>query len=618
MEVGNFWQERIVKFIRFLCYAVLLMPTIVVVNFLYPFVAPKVFYFLLLVEIASFLWLVLIIFDSRWRPSLNILGWSLLLFLIISILAGVFGVNPARSFWGDQGRGDGIFVLTHFFLFFLILISVFKRKEDWQKLLLFSVFIAAVISLAGLLATVFHTALFPFNLSKFGSTIGNSSFLANYLLFNLFFAIYLFFAKFKPRKHFFLEDRDIKFISALCFLIIFVALALSTGKAAALASLGSLILLALFYLSWQKRLKALAIFSRIALAAALAIVLFIVVDINFYQGIVQNIIFQFTCKARGVVWQTALTGLKERPILGWGPSNFTLLFDKHFPSILYTPGYGAPDIWYDRAHNIIFDTLATRGILGFTSYLLIIFAYFYLLFRYFKKTKDFLISGVFGSLFIAYFLQNLTVFDMPTTYLMLFLIFGFIGSLQQKGNVKVQAMAIRQGVGKFLLIIFLAVLFAFSSFKLIFQPIKTNLYFRTALDAKAPQKRVNLYRKAINSSSIKKSEMVDYVAVFVLNQALDGKASPQEIDYLIQNLRESIKESPLDLELYLDLARLYKIKYQYKKASQILEKGLKVNPWQVQFYWELAKVKKAEGDYVGALQAAKKAMEIEPEAKESW
>ena len=85
-------------------------------------------------------------------------------------------------------------------------------------------------------------------------------------------------------------------------------------------------------------------------------------------------------EARYIVWKMAWNGFLERPILGWGLENFNVTFGKHFDSKLYLREYGG-EIWFDRAHNIVLDTLINSGIVGLISYLSIFCTSIFLLLK---------------------------------------------------------------------------------------------------------------------------------------------------------------------------------------------------------------------------------------------
>ena len=55
----------------------------------------------------------------------------------------------------------------------------------------------------------------------------------------------------------------------------------------------------------------------------------------------------------------AFEGVKERPILGWGQSNYNYVFNKY-----YRPELLEGEAWFDRVHNIVMDWLIAGGIIG--------------------------------------------------------------------------------------------------------------------------------------------------------------------------------------------------------------------------------------------------------------
>jgi O-antigen ligase len=133
-------------------------------------------------------------------------------------------------------------------------------------------------------------------------------------------------------------------------------------------------------------------------------------------------------------WNSAWEGFKERPILGWGPENFSAVFDRHFDIRHYTPGKSS-ETWFDRAHSVIFDYLTETGILGLLAYIAM-FVVFYL--QFFRATSKKLLTnektgfhispvslGLFGTILIGYLVQGLVLFDVLPIYMNLFLVLAF-------------------------------------------------------------------------------------------------------------------------------------------------------------------------------------------------
>ena len=144
-----------------------------------------------------------------------------------------------------------------------------------------------------------------------------------------------------------------------------------------------------------------------------------------------------TFKTRFWTWNSAWQGFKDRPILGWGPENFSTVFDKHFDPRHYIPGTSS-ETWFDRAHSVVVDYLAETGALGFLSYLSIFVIFYWQLFKKIKTPKSTdaenhakthylkpLLTGLLIALPVGYFIQGLALFDVLPIYLNLFLFLAF-------------------------------------------------------------------------------------------------------------------------------------------------------------------------------------------------
>ena len=127
-------------------------------------------------------------------------------------------------------------------------------------------------------------------------------------------------------------------------------------------------------------------------------------------------------------WKIAINSLKEKPLLGYGPENFSIAYDKYYdPSLPYI-SYGIIS-QVDKAHGFIFDTAVTAGIPA----LIVFLSLFGVLFWKLQKLKNphkseeininqqpIIAHGVQAT-FIAYFIGVFFSFDTFDTYLLFFL-----------------------------------------------------------------------------------------------------------------------------------------------------------------------------------------------------
>jgi len=587
----------------------LLTPLIMSGNFFFPFVSPKSLYFMGFVQVIFFTWLFLIFYFPQYRPRKNPLLVALILFLVVLTLSSVFGENPSYSFWSKPERMTGLLMWFHLFAFFLVISSVFQKK-DWIKIFSISILVGMILS--------FITFLSKNPAMKGGATIGNDSFLGTYLLFALFFAIYLMIA----------ARKEIKIYSSICFLIIFLGLFLSGARAAQYSFLGGLALLFLFYSSFGVQKRYLNILGKVGLVAVLIVFLLGAIYLFQPDNFIHNWFVEKASYARLVVWEKAWSGFLERPLLGWGPENFEFVFTQHFNPCMFLPVCGG-EIWFDRAHNIILDTLVNAGILGMLSYLGIFLAIFYLLWkRYFQQKIDFWVAGIFSVVLIAYSVQNLTVFDMVSSYMMLFLVLGFVASMTIPREAVASAKIIspRPWFFSVFLILFIPTFIYF-----IIQPLKTCHYTVAALRVPAAsEERLNLYKRALESSPLGKYQIREFFGQTTLQVAqsedvnkLSAENFKKELDFVIEELEKSIKESPLDFRSYLRLGQLYNSyavlldPTKISEAERTLEKTIEISPTNQQGYWSLAQTRLYQGRFDEALSLAEKAVALEPDLLQS-
>ncbi len=135
-------------------------------------------------------------------------------------------------------------------------------------------------------------------------------------------------------------------------------------------------------------------------------------------------------------WGAAWKGFLERPIFGWGPENFSTVFDKFFDSRFFTPGQ-TTETWFDRAHSLVFDTLVANGLVGFIAYLSIFAIIFYEILKRRRaraltpaseghSVQHLMSTALMIALPIGYLVQGLAIFDVLPIYINLFLFWAFL------------------------------------------------------------------------------------------------------------------------------------------------------------------------------------------------
>lgn len=591
-------------------YLALFTPLIIGGNYFFPYVAPKTIFFRIVVDIIFAAYVLLATFNPRYRPRLNVLNITLAIFLGILILTSLTGIDFARSFWSVFERMTGLLTISHLFVFFLVLSSVFQERKYWERILTVSILVGVILTI--------YTFNAKTSIARGGGTVGNVSFMSSYLLFDIFFGISLFFTK---------NWRWKIFYGALLFPITWLLLfpPQEPSRGAISAFFGGLFVLFFSYLlfhlfsSSKKILKVLA-FSLIILVIAGA---FGFLQTDFFKKELADIRQSTSWQAREVVWKMGFEAWKERFWLGWGLENFNVPFTKYYNPTLPVSG----DIWYDRVHNVILDTPVSAGFLGLLSYLAIFFvSIFYLLKACFKTTrkKNILLPLAMISLLLAYFVQNIWVFDMISSYVVFFLTLAFISFLISKRA----PFSGRQVLPENKLIPSLA-----SAFLITLSVL--TLYFGNILPSRASflivqgvmatplERGISFLQKAMKISPISIGEAPEQLARLMANHVFDQKTDRevliQGFEVGAEALKKSIAKSPSDFRAYLILGRHYNDFYRMSKDPQKLvlaedyfKKAQELSPKNQQVYWSLAETRFSQQRFDEAIELMRKAVELEP------
>lgn len=589
-------------------YLALFAPLVINKAFFFPFVVPKTVFFRSIVDILFVFYILLAIYYPRYRPKINALTISIILFLAVSIFTSFTGIDFARSFWSTFERMTGILTFLHLFVFYIVLTSCFKERKDWERILTVAIVVGILLS--------FYIFMAKDAATRGGGTVGNISFLAAYMLFDIFFAIILFFTKNWPWRIFYGAAAVI--MSAV---LMFAPEWPRGGIAAYLV--GAAVLF--FGYLWFSRVKLFKILAPALLVLMILIGVAVSQTSIFQQRFMD--IKELPGEARKIVWHEGYEGWQEKFWLGWGQENFNITFSKYFnPALPLTF-----DVWYDRVHMIILDIAVASGIFGVLSYLAIFGVAIYGLLRTCPKVRE--VKNIFlplgaASLLVVYFVQNIFVFDMISSYMMFFLSLAFAYFLLQQGTMEtvkpeiVKNKGMYSFLGGFLIILaFLALYFGN------IQPARASHYTVESIIFPLEKSMVS-FRNALNASSMSTFEAPEQFAKKVSDLAFDQKQDRKTVlaafVLAAEELEKSIERSPRDFRLYLVAGRLYNDFFYFfndKKsldlAEKYLTKAIELSPGNQQAYWTLAQTMLAQGKHEEVIQLLQKAVDLEPRFSQS-
>lgn len=365
--------------------------------------------------------------------------YLLIALLCIYLLATIFSQDIYFSLWGNPYRSGG-FVNFTFYVVFAILTFLILRQKDWQKIWDFSILIGILVSIIAIFQQFgLISKVLIYFLTRPPSTIGGPTFLAIYLLLLSFFGLSF---GLKERKWL---KKIFYFVSFLLF--VFIATIITQARAVTIGFAVSLLYFIFFYPA-IKRSASLVLKFTILILLVLGIYGFYYFNTHPLPKFIQESEILSTMVQRSSIkailqdprvsgWKVSFESMKAKPILGYGPENFNIAFDKYYnpslPEIERPPG-GGVDSWWDRAHNFIFDIALTAGVPALLIYLALFGVLFFQLQKlknadkyadsYAEKTPKVIYHGIQAT-FIGYLVANFFSFDTFSSYLISFLLIGY-------------------------------------------------------------------------------------------------------------------------------------------------------------------------------------------------
>lgn len=568
---------------------------------LFPYITGKNFAFRIVIEIAAAAWLLLMVLNKEYRPKKSVILYAYSAFVFVLLLADIFSVNPVRSFLSNYERMEGFISHAHIFLYFILLISIFKTEKAWSKykeVLFISnipVLLLAFMQLLGLeffapmkllpsLRDSIHKYFYPTQGgSQLDASLGNSSYLAIYAVF----FIFLFFISYLENKWnknknawiylvmtilnlivlFYTQTRGAQvgfvigvFVSAI--ILYFGGKKFEDLKMMRKVSIGIVVVILVGFIGLIS-LKNTSFIQNSSTLNRLAKVSSFANPVSFFNkaGEIKTELYSptstytsllaisgdgtFTSRLLNI--KMALSGFKERPLLGWGQDNYFYVFSKYNDPRMYSQ-----EPWFDRTHNVFMDWLIAGGILGLLAYLSLYFSAIWTMWfskfaRHNKNTKqEFTEKALLTGLLVAYFIHNIFVFDNLISYILFIFVLASIHlSFNGKKEVVVEKNLSGKDIKSKMIIFapFVIIVLGASLYYLNVVYIRAN---RDIIAGLSPEKRanesaldvlgrgLNSFKEASQIGGIAKMESREQFAQFSLSlvDQLRNANIPQTAEYL--------------------------------------------------------------------------------------
>ena len=419
---------------------VLLTPFVVMPDLFYPHAVGKAVWSRALIEILFALWAALVLADPAARPPRSLLLVLLGIGAAVAFLAAAFGADFGRSLWSSYARMQGVVDLLHWLAFFTVLLSVLRTPREWRLLLVLHLSAGTVLVLLVIAGSLgfdppFYAAEPERNGQRSGGPLGSPLFLGAYLAVNAILALGFAAASALRRDAAPAGRRRAAVAWGAVAALHLWGLVLAGSASAFVGLLAGLVFAGagLAALAPRRRRRAALLAAgmvAVAVAAGLAVVDRGGVAARWVHHPAVQLFDKFdtdhpTVRARLEAWRMSLAGFADRPLLGWGPENFDVVFGRH------ATGYGAAMEAHDRPHSTLFEVAATAGAAGLAAWLALWAATFGAVWRTARGLAEPMqVLALFaGAALAAHFVQGLASFDTVASRMQHMLLLAFLAFL---------------------------------------------------------------------------------------------------------------------------------------------------------------------------------------------
>lgn len=587
-----------------------LAPLVVVDTFFFPFITGKAFYLRILIEIAFVAWIVLAFLDKEYRPRFSWIGATVVGFVAWMFIADAFALNAAKAFWSNFERMEGWVLLIHLLGFFFVLGAVLRVEKKWREWLLASLGVSVVIVGYALLQLAGVYAIHQGS-TRIDASMGNSAYLAIYLLFSVFVALWL--ALTEKRKWlkwslialaglegvliFFTETRGTIIGLVLALTLAAVLTAFTAGKHARRYAVGALALIVILVGSF-----------------------YVARDSDFVQNnhILQRVasISLEDGQTRFTIWNMALKGVMERPVLGWGQEGFNYVFNTH-----YNPSLYRQEQWFDRAHNAFIDWLTAGGVPAFLLYLALFGAAFVLLWRNSELSRPERIA--LTAALVGYAVHNFFVFDNLYSYIYFFAILALIDSQVARPIDRFERapeLEATDGVTYALPIAGVTLIVLIWSVNITGMQVASKLIVALSPSPAGPSGNLAAFEDLVVHPAFAAQEireqLVTFSGAFVQNAQTTDAEKRQVVALAISEMQKQVAAYPLDARSRLQLAYAFRIAGDSAAALKEIQEAARLSPGKESIWIELGATAWDIGDVKLTQQAFHTAYALGPQFTE--
>jgi len=601
---------------------VIVLPLLISYRITYDqFDLPKLTFLRIITVFLLFCFAAKSILQNRVEIKRTELDYPILIFLLLIAASTVFSVHITTSLFGKYKRYEGLLTFVNYGLLFFLAAQFFTDLNKVKSIARSMVIAAGAVSVYGLLQPygfdLLTWASLPFESSRSFSTFGNPVLLGGYLVIVLPVALGLVFSE---------PDLKRRFLFGLPATLIFLCLMMTFSRGGWLGA--CLVLVGFLVLGWKEFADKKVILTISVLILVSTVILFPFsftrkAEVDFRERISPGISITGSAQTRLEIWKSAAKMIRERPILGFGPDTFRLVFRK-YQTLKYKRLVGESAV-ADNAHNYFLQLASMTGVPAAVCFIVIITLFFVSAFKLlvdFKGRRDYFIFSGFALSIPGYLLDLLfgvsVVGSTSFLWLILGMIAGFGSSLisdfEWRNSLVFRGFSMATGTLAASLLISLAILPFLGDFHFAgANKLASTGYYARSVDE---YKKAFLYFPYYDNYHYE-------LGAFNMKWALATKEK-KYFDAAIGALEMAVKVNPLETDNHFQLASMYDFgagefdpRY-YAKSINELNDVLVLEPYSSHAYFLLGSGYIDGGAFNEAVKNLKKAVDITPNFEDAY
>lgn len=575
-----------------------LAPLMVADTFFFPFITSKAFYLRILIELAVVAWAVLALLDKEYRPRYSWIGAVAVGFVAWMFIADAFAPNAAKAFWSNFERMEGWVLFIHLLGFLFASSAVLRVEKKWRAWFLTSLAVSLVISGYALFQLGGALAIHQGS-TRIDATFGNSAYMAIYLLFSVFVALWLA-----------LTERTKLLKWSLIALAVLEAVLIFFTE-----TRGTIIGLVLG-LALAACLTALTAGKRARGVAAGAFVLIFVLAGGFYLArnspfVQNNHVLQRVAsisladgRTRITIWRMAFQGVLERPLTGYGQEGFNYIFNKYYDPSLYHQ-----EQWFDRAHNAFIDWLTAGGVPAFLLYLSLFGSTIFMLWKRSELSRPERIA--LTAALAGYAVHNLFVFDNLYSYIYFFALLALVDSQVARSIPRLERARELSAADGTTYALPVATVSAFALVWFVNVPgmqVASKLITALSPSPAGIAGNITLFQDLAKHPSFAGQEVREQLVSFAASVAQNAQATTAEkrqaLTLAASEMQKQVAEYPNDARGHLQLSYVYRVGGDGANALKEIQTAITLSPRKESFWieagaieWDLGNVKAAQANF---------------------